>query len=76
MRVADLEDLIRRINRDMEEHRRQLEHCKQVDASLRAMAEQRRPIAELVGWLGYFRFPLALAAIAGIAIFWGPRRSS
>jgi hypothetical protein len=74
--MADLEDLIRRINRDMEEHRGQVEHRKQVDASLRAMAEQRRPIAELVGWLGYFRLPLALSVMAGIAIFFGPRRSS
>ena len=49
--MADLEDLIRRVNRDMEEHRRQVEHRKQVEASQRAMAEQRRLIAEQAGWL-------------------------
>ena len=44
--MNDLEDLIRRINSDMEEHRRQAERRKQVEASPRAMAEQRRLIAE------------------------------
>jgi hypothetical protein len=59
--VPDLEGLIRRINRDLEEHRRQ------VDASRRAMAEQRRLIAEQVGWLQrYCWLPLVLAVVTVI----------
>jgi hypothetical protein len=67
--MADLEDFIRQINRDMEEHRRQ------VEASQRAMAEQRRLTAEQEAWLGYIWLPLALAAVAGI-VLWGSLRSS
>jgi hypothetical protein len=67
--MADLEDLIQRVNRDMEEHRRQME------ASQLAMAEQRRLTAERAAWFGYFLLPLALAAVVGI-VLWGPLRSS
>jgi hypothetical protein len=61
-----LKDLIRRVNRDMEEHRRQ------VEASQRAMAEQRRLMAEReamrkrYGWL-----PLVLAVVTATGVFVG-----
>jgi hypothetical protein len=75
--MADLEDLIRQVNRDMEEHRRLVEHHRQVDASRRAMAEQRRLIAEQVGRLQrYCWLPLALAVVTVIGVLWGPLRSS
>jgi hypothetical protein len=75
--MAHLEDLIRRINRDMEEHRRQVEHCRQVDMSRRAMAEQCKVIAEQVGWVQrYCWLPLAFAVVTVIGVLWGPSRSS
>jgi hypothetical protein len=64
--MEDLEDLIRRINRDLEEHRRQ------VEASQRAMAEQRGLIAEQESWLKrYRRLPLVLAVVTVIGGFLG-----
>jgi hypothetical protein len=75
--MADLEDLIRQVNRDMEEHRRLVEHHRHVDASRGAMAEQCGLIADQVGWLQrYCWLPLALVVVTGIVVFWGPRPSS
>ena len=64
--MTDLEDLIRRVNRDLEEHRRQ------VEASQRAEAERRRLLAEREGRLRrYSWLPLALAAVTVIGGFLG-----
>ena len=65
--MNDLQDLIRRINSDMEEHRRQAERREQVEASPspQVMAEQHRLIAEQEDWLDrlerYCRLPVVLA---------------
>jgi hypothetical protein len=65
--MADLEDLIRQVNRDMEEHRWQVE----ASPPPRAMAEQHRLIAEQEDWLDrldrYCRLPavLAVAVVIG-----------
>jgi hypothetical protein len=59
--MPDLEGLIRRINRDLAEHRRQ------VEASQRAVAEQRRLIAEREGRLRRYPWlPLVLAVVTVI----------
>jgi hypothetical protein len=63
--MSDLEDLIRRVNRDLEEHR-------QVDASRRAMAERRRLPAEQEGGVKrYSWLPLVLAVVTVIGVFAG-----
>jgi hypothetical protein len=64
--MLNLDDLIRQINRDMEEHRRQ------VEASQRALAEQCTLIAEQEGWLKrYCPPPLMLAVLSVIGLFLG-----
>jgi hypothetical protein len=64
--MDDLEDLIRRINHDLEEHRRQ------VEASQRVMTEQRRLIVERERRLKrYHWLPLVLAVVTVIGGCWG-----
>jgi hypothetical protein len=75
--MADLEDLIRQVNRDMDEHRRQVKHGWQVEASPppRATAEQHGLIAEQEDWLDrldrYCRLPVVLAVAVIIGGFVG-----
>jgi hypothetical protein len=66
--MADLEELIRQVNRDMEEHRRQAEHREQVEESPQAMTEQRRQVPE--DWIHrlerYCRHPVVPFVIASV----------